>query len=250
MARVEVELVSRGYELDAEGLVPPHVLLRYMEHLRWEYVGGSSNEVKALFREGHTFVVVAQTLRIEGDIGLRAPLRGTLWIGRTGRASMDFHHVFHRVKDGKLLAEGIVTTVYLGRRGLPTPLPACLDGADSDPPMKLDLKPPVFGAMPHEPFRRSYRVRTDDLDFLQHVNQANYVALFDDARHAAAAERAYGPDDAGKGRIRFLHIEYIRSAIADDELTIATWLDGSAPVTLGFTLCRGDTLLSRALFRI
>jgi acyl-CoA thioesterase FadM len=250
MARVEVELVSRGYELDAEGLVPPHVLLRYMEHLRWEYIGGSSNEVKALFREGHTFMVVAQTLRIEGDIGLRIPLRGTLWIGRTGRTSMDFHHVFHRVKDGKLLAEGIVTTVYLGRRGSPTPLPACLDEADSDPPMKLDLKPPVFGDMPHEPFRRSYRMRIDDLDFLQHVNQANYVALFEDARHAAADECAYGPDGIGKGRVRFLHIEYVRSAIADDELVIATWPDGSDPVALGFALCRGDTLLSRAIFRV
>jgi acyl-CoA thioesterase FadM len=250
MACIEVELVSRGYELDAEGLVPPHVLLRYMEHLRWEYVGGSSNEVKALFREGHTLVVVAQTLRMSGNIGLRAPVRGTLWIGRTGRTSMDFQHAFHRVKDGEKLAEGIATTVCLGRHGLPVPLPPCLDEADSDPPMKLDLEPPVFEVMPRETFKRSYRVRTDDLDFLQHMNQANYVALFDDARHAAAAERSYGPDDVGRGRVRFLHIEYLNSAFVGDELVIATWLNGSSPVTLGFTLCRGDTLLSRALFRV
>lgn len=250
MTCIETELISRGYELDAEGLVPPHVLLRYMEHLRWGYVGGSSQEVKELFRTGHTFVVVSQTVRIAGDIGLATSIHGTLWIGRTGRTSMDFHHAFHRVKDGKILAEGITTAVYLGRHGLPTPLPDCLDRVEPDPPRVLDLKPPVFGAMPAKSFERSYRVRRDDLDLLQHMNQANYVALYDDARQAATAECAYGPDSLGSGRVRFLHIEYVQSAVADDELVIATRLDGSDPVTIGFTLCRGETLLSRAVFQV
>ena len=247
---IEIDLISRGYELDAQGLVSPHVLLRYMEHLRWEFVGRSSPEVKALFRKGHTFVVVAQTLRTAGDIGLATPIRGSLWIARTGRTSMDFHHVFHRVKDGEILAEGIATTVYLNRHGLPAPLPGCLNLAEPDPPVKLDLKPPVFAAMPPGSFKRSYRVRVDDLDFLQHMNQANYAALYDDARQAAAAEGAYGPGGIGLGRVRYLHIEYSKSALPGDELMVATRLNRSDPVTLGFTLCRGEILLSRAVFQV
>ena len=250
MTCIETELVSRGYELDAEGLVPPHVLLRYMEHLRWEYVGRSPQEVKELFRTGHTFVVVSQTMRMPGDIGLATSMRGTLWIGRTGRSSMEFHHALYRIKNGEILAEGIATTVYLGRRGLPTPLPDCLDQVEPDPPINLDLKPPVFNSMPPKSFERSYRVRADDLDFLQHMNQASYAALYDDARRAAAAESAYGPDGLGGGRVRFLHIEYAESTLADDELTVSTGLNGSDPPTLGFALCRGETLLSRAVFQV
>lgn len=250
MTCIETELISRGYELDAEGLVPPHVLLRYMEHLRWEFVGRSSQEVKELFRTGHTFVVIAQTLRIARDIGLATSMRGTLWIGRTGRTSMEFHHALHRIKDGEILVEGIATTVYLNRQGLPTPLPDCLDQVETDPPMKLDLKPPVFEAIPPRSFERSYCVRTDDLDLLQHMNQANYVALYNDARQAATAESAYGPDGIGRGRVRFLHIEYAQSALAGDELVVATQLNERNPVTLGFTMCRGDILLSRAVFQV
>ncbi len=247
MACIEIELVSRGYELDAEGLVPAHVLLRYMEHLRWEYVGRSSPEVKALFRAGQSFVVVAQTLRMAGDIGLAARIAGKMWIGRTGRTSMDFHHVFHRVKNGEILAEGIATTVYLNRYGLPAPLPGCLNLAETDPPVKLDLKPPAFAPIPPGSFERSYRVRADDLDFLRHMNQANYAALYDDARLTAAAEGAYGRGDIGKGRVRFLHIEYSKPALAGDELVIATGLNVGDPAVLGFTMFRSETLLSRAL---
>jgi acyl-CoA thioesterase FadM len=246
---VEIELVSRGYELDAEGLVPSHVLLRYMEHLRWEFVGRSSSEVKALFRDGRTFVVVAQTLRMPGDIGLGVPMSGALWIGRTGRTSMDFHHVLHRAEDGEILAEGISTVVYLGRQGLPAPLPDCLNQAAPDPPLALDLKAPEFGAISPGSFERTYRVRADDLDLLQHMNQANYAALYDDARQAAAAAGAYGQHGPGRGRIRFLHIEYVRSAMADDEVVVATGLNGRDPVALGFAMSRGKTLLSRAVIR-
>jgi len=206
MTFIDIELVSRGYELDAEGLVPPHVLLRYMEHLRWEYVGRSPSEVKALFRKGHTFVVIAQTLRITGGIGLAAAIRGTLWIGRIGRTSMDFHHAFQRVKNGEILAEGVATTVYVDGNGSPMPIPALLGVVHPDPPTTMDLKPPDFCAMPAGSFKHSCRVRADDLDLLQHMNQANYAALYDDARQAAAAEGAYGPDGLGGGRVRFLHI--------------------------------------------
>jgi len=249
MSCVEIELVSRGYELDAEGLVPPHVLLRYMEHLRWEFVGRSSPEVKALFRDGHTFVVVAQTLRMPGDIGLAVPMSGALWIGRIGRTSMEFHHVLHRAGDGKILAEGIATVVYLGRKGLPASLPDCLNQPAPDPPRTLDLKPPVFSAVLPGSFERTYRVRADDLDLLQHMNQANYAALYDDARQAAAAAGVYGPDGLGSSRIRFLHIEYVRSAVADDEV-VATGLNGKHPVSLSLTMSKGKTLLSRAIIRV
>jgi acyl-CoA thioesterase FadM len=250
MTRLEIELESRGYELDAESLVPPHVLLRYMEHLRWEYARWRVPEVVALFKAGHTFVMVSQTLHIAGGIGLAVPIRGALWIGRVGRTSMDFHHTFHRIKDGSFVASGCATAVYLGSGGTPTPLPEPLRQEDANPPYPGELDLPEFSDTPPESFRRSYRVRTGDTDLLGHMNHAGYAAIFDDARQSAVARSAYGPEGIGGGRIRFLHIEYVQSALPGDEVTVSTWLDGIDPVTLGFEMARENTLLSRAVARI
>jgi acyl-CoA thioesterase FadM len=71
-------------------------------------------------------------------------------------------------------------------------------------------------------FERSYRVRTSDLDVLGHMNQANYAALYDDTRQAAANRNAYGSGGLGIGRIRFLHIEYLHPALIGEKRLIAS----------------------------
>jgi acyl-CoA thioesterase FadM len=250
MALLDVEFVSRGYELDSRGLVPPHVLLRYMEHLRWEYARRRASSVASLLRKDRAFVVAAQTLAIAGDIGMAVSIHAAVWIGRTGRSSIEFHHTFHRVADGTLLSEGCATVVCIGDSGFPVPLPDRLRHTDSGPPLRMDLKPPEFVASLERPFERFYRVRADDVDMLQHVNQANYAAFYDDARQAAAGNGIYGPGDRGGGRIRLLHIDYASSALPGEELAVGTWLIGADPLTLGFTMRRGDTLLSRAVARM
>lgn len=246
MGRLKIEFASRGYELDFDGFVPPHVLLRYMEHLRWENVRRNSSGSESITRSDRAFVVAAQTIRSAVDIGMAVPMRGTVWIGRTGRTSMDFYHAFHRISDGILLAEGSTTIVYLGENGVPTPLPGRVRLNACDPAETVDLKPPEWTQMPAQHFKCSYRVRSADLDFLQHMNQANYAALYEDTRHAAVADKYYGPNGFGKGRIRLMHIEYAHSALPGDRLTVGTWLARISPLTLGFEMYRGDTLVSRA----
>jgi acyl-CoA thioesterase FadM len=250
VARFNSVFRSRGYDLDAERLVPAHVLLRYMEHLRWEYAARGASEVVALFREGHAFMVVAQTLRIARDIGVDVPISGTLWIGHSGRTSFTYLHTLHHSDEGGLIAAGSTTAVYLGLRGIPSPLPDCLRQTDSDPPMMPDLKPPDSGDIRPAVFENSYRVRASDLDFLQHMNQANYAALYDDTRQAAADRNAYGPGSLGAGRIRLLRVEYLRSALPGERLDVATWPAGSDPLTLGFAMRRKNILISRAVVQL
>ena len=199
------------------------------------------------YRKGHSIVVVAQTLRVIRGIGVSVPMRGSLWIGRTGRTSVVFNHAFHHVNDGDFLAAGSITAVYLGLNGMPSPLPDSLFQADPDPFIMPDLNPPEFTEIPSESFECIYRVRTSDLDFLKHMNQANYAALYDDTRQAAANRNAYGPDTLGIGRVRFLHIEYLQPALLGEKLVVATWKIGSDPLSLGFAMHQNTTLLSRAL---
>ncbi len=250
MARFNIVFDTRGYELDAEARVPVHMWLHYMEHLRWEYTIRELPEVSALFRKGHSIVVVAQTLRVIRDIGVSVPIRGSLWIGRTGRTSAVFNHAFHHADDGGLLAAGSITAVYLGLSGTPTPLPGSLFQAVPDPFEMPDLNAPEFTEMPSEPFKRTYHVRTGDLDFLKHMNQANYAALYDDTRQAAATRNAYGSGGLGAGRIRFLHVEYLRSAMLGEKLVVASWKAESDPLSLCFAMHRNTTLINRATLAV
>ena len=249
MTCFEIELSSRGYELDAEGFVPVHVLLRYMEHLRWEHAIRGVPEVVAMVRGGHAFVVVAQTLCVVGDIGVATPIRGTLWNGSIGRTSIVFRHALHRGDNGELFAAGSATLVHLARNGAPTLLRDCFGAPDADPYVIPDLNPQEFAEIPATSFNRSYRVRTGDLDFMRHMNQSNYAALFEDTLQVAAAGNAYGPGGPAIGRVRYLHIEYLHSAQLNDELVIATWPVDDAPCALGFAMHRNDTLLCRAVMK-
>jgi acyl-CoA thioesterase FadM len=93
-------------------------------------------------------------------------------------------------------------------------------------------------------------VRASDLDPLRHMNQANYAAIYDDVRQAAAKCDAYGSGQLGIGRIRSLSIEYLHPAMVGEKLVVATWLIGSKPLNLGFAMRRNDTLIGRAVIQV
>ena len=236
--------------MDAEGFVPVYVILRYMEHLKWGYTIRHLPGIVALFKEGHTFVVVAQTLRVIGDIAMAVPLRANIWIAHTGRTSLAFHQTFHAVDGSKLLAAGSTTAVYLGQHGAPTPLPEYIEREDPKPFSMPDLHHPELPETPASLYEYSCRVRHSDLDLLGHMNQANYAAFYDDARHTAYGRNAYGSAELGSGRIRLLHIDYGRSAMPGEKLTIATWKIQSTPLGLGFLMRRNGVAISRAVMEL
>lgn len=247
MAPLEIEFVSRGYELDAEGLVPPHVFLQYMEHLRWENARRNVSDAGSLMRSDRSFVVVAQTLHVARDIGMATPMRGTVWIGRTGRSSLDFHHAIHHRKDEELLATGSATIVCIDGNGVSIPLPDRFRRMQQKSPWTIDPKPPEFSELPDRSFERSYRVRTADIDLLGHMNQAGYAAFYEDIHRIAVENDAYGPGRIGTGRIRSLRIRYARSAILHEQVSVGTWLAAADPVTVGFVMRRDGALLSQAV---
>jgi acyl-CoA thioesterase FadM len=247
MAPLECEFVSRGYELDAEGLVSPHVFLQYLEHLRWEHASRNVSDVRSLMREDRSFVVVAQTLHLLRDIGMAVPMRGTVWIGRAGRTSLDFHHAIHHLKDKELLATGTATVVCVGGNGVSSPLPDRLRRMQQRSAWTISPEPPEFSEVPGKFFERSYRVRTADIDLLGHMNQAGYAAFYEDAHRCAIENGAYGPSGAGAGRIRSLRIRYARSAILHEEVSVGTWLAAGDPVRVGFVMRRDGALLSEAV---
>jgi acyl-CoA thioesterase FadM len=235
----------RGYELDADGLVPPHIWLRYMEHLRWLAIGDEPELIERHLRGGIGFMVVAQALTLHRDASVGTELEGTLWVGRVGRTSVDFCHAFSAAATGEPIARGVATAVHFEDRR-PAPVPGELRQAVTAPAASLDLPAALEGDPPAEAHEYMVRVRPADLDFLGHSNHSNYCVFADAARHAAATAGALGEaSEPARARIRGLNIQYSAETLCDQELTALTWQAATSPLTVGCELRRQETLLSR-----
>ncbi len=238
---VQRTIHTRGYELDMDGLVPPRTFLCYMEHLRWESLGEGDAQLAALISGGHQLVVVAQQLHLERDVGLGVALDGTLDLGHVGNTSMELVHGFHAPGLGRV-ARGTVTVVLLAG-GRPTPVPDSVRQSAAGRARQA-LAPSLEGEAPAGAWSMPLTVRAGELDLLRHVNHANHLGYFEDARVAAARQGAHG-DGARAGRLRRLALDYRHEALLGDALEVLSWrLDDGA---LGFELRRSDgRLLSRA----
>ena len=247
---------TRGYELDQDGLIPPATFLRYMEQLRWASMEGDSPlELGRIFRPGERyFVVAAQRLQVERDVGVGATLCGELTIGRVGRTSLEFRHLFRLAAGDETVARGSVAAVLLGEDARPTPLVGVVrqqaldlsqqgwsDGGSLD-----TLDPPVDDDAAGS-FRHDIAVRPSDMDLLRHANHASYLAYADDTRLLCAAAGGYG-DAAASGRLRGASLEYRREARAGQTLLARTWVIDHAPLTLAVVLsCSGEPVCRCAL---
>jgi acyl-CoA thioester hydrolase len=98
----------------------------------------------------------------------------------------------------------------------------------------------------------SLQVRTYECDSYGHVNNANYLNYLEFARYELLKSIGFDYPKAirsGYGvYIARIEIDYKKSAIADDRLTIKTWpiKKGAASGILAQEICRGDELLTEA----
>lgn len=217
-------------------VVPGSTLLRYLEHMRWESARDPEVSLAQMFADGYRMVVRAQQLEIDEPIGLEVDLEVSLELGHIGRASMDMHHEVTRVSDGKRMARGMVTAVYLNPSGRPHPIPETIRGLVLREERTV-LVPTPSEERPKGAWSRSFTVMPSDLDLFQHVNHARYLDYFDDTRRLASGAKGYG-DASGLfgGPLFRASLDYRRQALAGDVLTIATWpVSDSA---MGFEMSR------------
>jgi acyl-CoA thioesterase FadM len=222
LSRIVRRIESRGYELDAGMVVSASTLLRYFEHMRWEAIRDPAGGLGSVFDNGFRMVVRAQQLEIDSTVGMAVDLELSLEMGRVGRASMDMLHEVRSTSDGKRVARGVVTAVYLNPSGQPHPIP---DSMRSFAPVK---EHPLLVANPSEPpsevWIRQCTVVPSDQDLFQHMNHARYLDYFNDTRLMACQQHAYGQRStkAAKPLVR-ANLDYRRQAVAGDTLSIVTW---------------------------
>lgn len=247
-SRITQTIAVRGYELDRTGAVPATVLMRYMEHARWEGLrrGGVLED---MFQGGRRIVVRQQRLTVVGRLGYPSTVRVGLWIERVGRTSLEMGHDVLR-EDGTPVARASVIAVQLDASWRPAEVSAAVRALAVDGG-KPDTQPVLRGGAPGGAYTASLVVRPHEIDLLQHVNHSFYAEYFDDVRLSAAADGAYGGLERAAAPAREVVVDYVASALPGDVMRVATWVHDGPAGRVAFELQREDgTLLSHGVIGV
>ena len=227
---VTERVVTRGYELDADSVLPLSAFMRYLEHGRWKI---RDHLPIARFLPGG--VVRAQRLVLREPVSFDVPLDLTTWVSRVGRTSLDMSHDLVRVEDGVVVASSAATLVALGEDRRPTPVGAGLSELLVDE-SRAELPGPE-GSAPLGAFEVALQVRPSDHDRQGHVNQARYGDFLVDAlRLGAAAGRL---DGVARGRVGSVVLHHEQETRAGDALVARAWPRAEAPTSFEVELARG-----------
>lgn len=205
-------------ECGPDGLLRTSVLLRYAQDLAGYHSAMVGIDRAWYAARGIGWLVRAAQLAIMAPIGV-----GDVLEGATRAAG--FRRVWARRRSefrdaaGTLVAWADIDWVLLDARGAPTRIPPEFGAAFQAPPADFDIGRVSLAGAPPDAVRATFRVRPQELDPMDHVNNAAYADWLDEAVIGAGAEAAV------RTVPRRLRLDYARSAERDDVVTTAAWPD-------------------------
>ena len=224
MSHVTRLVTVRPCDLDRHAIVPPSMLLRYLELARWEARLDPDFPLGDSLPGDTRFFLRAQHLACGATIGFRDVLRMEMWLQRTGTTSLTLGHRMVRDMDGAWVASAHAVVVLVGRDRSPLLVPDALKDVvdpredETSDMLRNDHEPP-----PGDPWFEVRDIRPSDEDLYGHVNHGRYADLVEDARHGAEAAEAYGPGFRGGQRPDRLSMEYLGEVRGGQSLRIETW---------------------------
>ncbi len=201
-----------------DGLVRTSVLLRYAQDL-----AGLHSSAHGFGRDWYagraiTWLVRAAEIAVLLPITVGDEVIATTsvvgWRRVWARRRTDVHDAA-----GTLLAWINIDWVLIDGRGTPARIPPEFDPIFRAPPADFPLARVRLGDAPAEAVRSSFRVRPQELDPMEHVNNAVYADWFDEAVLGA------GGTGAVRGVPRLVRLEYARAVEADARIETTTWPD-------------------------
>jgi len=246
--------VSDGYsapfrvrfdEAGPDGRVRTSSLLRYAQDLAWQHSDALGLD-RAWYRgRGVTWLVRAAELTVLGEMASGTTITGTTTIAGFrrvwSRRRTDFHD-----EAGALAAWVNIDWVLIDERGSPQRIPPEIQAAfpvvDTVVTLaRVDLAEPPTGVQPV-----AIAVRPQELDPLDHVNNAVYADWLDEQVLLAEPETGVG---SIRRLPRLVRLEYARAAEAGTTVTARTWRDDDvAPADAGWS-CRVDAADGSPLLR-
>jgi acyl-CoA thioesterase FadM len=214
---------SAGYrvrfdEAGPDGLLRTSVVLRMAQDVAWLH-SSSRGFTRRWYRErGLTWLARAAEVTVLGEVRVGDELVGTTqvvgWRRVWARRRTDFVGA-----EGTLVAWTHVDWVLLDARGAPTRVPKEFDGVFWAPDATFPLGRVALGDPPGDAAHATFRVRPQELDPMDHVNNAVYADWLDEQVIAA------GDADAVRRIPRVVRLEYARAAEADATVVADVWRD-------------------------
>ena len=211
-----VEFRVRFDEAGPDGLVRTSTLLRYAQDLA-SYHSAERGFDRAWYAErGLAWLARAAAVAVLAPITHGSVLTGTtLVVGERrvwARRRTDFHDAA-----GTLVAWTHVDWVLLDARGAPTRIPPEFEGAFGTPKATFPLGRVDLGEVGADARTATFQVRPQELDPMDHVNNAVYADWLDEAVIGAG-------DLAGVRAVpRLARLEYARSAEPAATLSGVVW---------------------------
>jgi acyl-ACP thioesterase len=199
-----------------DGLVRTSVLLRYTQDL-----AGHHSTVRGFGRDwyrerGLTWLVRAAEVAVVAPIDVGAELTGTTWV-LGGRRVWARRRTEFVDPAGTLVASVQIDWVLLDARGAPTRIPSEFDVVFGAPAGALELARVDLGDVPAAAARTDFRVRPQELDPMDHVNNAVYADWVDESVLAA------GGTGAVRAVPRLVRLDYARAAEPAAQLVSDVW---------------------------
>lgn len=231
----------RYYECDAYGHLNNAVYLRYMQEAAF-----AASAAVGLSRETYEAMRRVWLVR-ETEIEYMQPVRAeellevSTWVEGVRRVLSRRLYEFKRANTGELVARAYTDWVYLDRDSMtPTTIPPEVAAAylakDANSP---SIPRDPFPKPPHPPpgvFKLRRRVEWRDIDALQHLTNAAYLAYVEDCAVQLTATVGWPVARWMQVGIAFVarrnKIEYLLPARFDEEIEIATWLFDVRPATV------------------
>lgn len=196
------------------------------------------------------WVVRRTRLHIHQPVLYPASLQVKTWASGFSRTLAQRQYLFHNAA-GEVVAEAQSLWVNLDRATLrPARIPEEVislwfpAGAASQP----DAMPPWSPSPSEAAYRSDALIGYNLIDGQQHVNNARYLDLLDDATWQALGDVKIAPPAAGFLAPRFYDIEYYAAATFGERLALDTWLSNATAESFDSVqeMRRAEQLIARS----
>ena len=239
----------RHYECDAYGHVNNANYVRYMQETAFDasavagYGIARYQEMGRIWLVRDTDIEYLQPLRYGDSVSIKT------WVADMRRVRSQRAYEFRNDATGELVARAHTDWVFLDTNtGRPTPIPEALMAAFFPEGVPMEVPPREHFPTPPPPpvgvFSMRRIVEWRDIDPMQHVNNATYLAYMDDCGVQVSRAHGWSMDrmsSEGFGIItRRNRIDYRQPALLDDDLAITTWVSGvhSSSATRHYAITR------------
>jgi acyl-CoA thioester hydrolase len=249
----------RYYECDAHNHLNNANYLRYMQETAFDASTAAGYDLERYDRMQRHWLIRASGIEFLCPLVYNDRVDVKTWIADFRRVSSRRAYEFRKIESGDLVARAYTDWVFLDTRSNhPASIPPELvqDFFPEGAPESFPSRPP-FPKIPPPPqgaYKMLYKVAWNDLDSMQHVNNAVYLNYLTECGMRSLAEFGWSWErlnvEGFAIHLRNTHIQYLLPALLDEELEITTWISDVRRATARrhFTICRSSdsALLAQA----